>query len=100
MKAILLAAAVSQSIYGVELPPPQFDGAPPLAPITRIYQDLFTTDATCRAIGLREVNGRIWGCAYRTRNFCLVFLPNRVPRSLTEEMDRHETAHCAGWIHN
>ena len=102
--ALLLSLPVtaqpSQSIYNIEFPPPEFDGAPPLAPVVVVYNSLFETDRICRAIGLREAERRIWGCAFRLSTFfCLVFIPNQVPTSLTNEMYRHEYGHCAGWVH-
>lgn len=97
--AAVVALTLLDPKYHIELPPPQYDGAPPLSIVVKIGVSLFEADRVCRLFGVRHFDPPIWGCSIVNPAWCLIISPRGVPADFLALIDRHEEAHCAGWRH-
>lgn len=97
MTYLWLLAAMLDPVYGIELPPPQFD-RPPDMPVIEVVIPRQAMDRHCRAQGLTG-DGVILACTMSHDAVCVVFLPDDTPTPLIDVLRRHETAHCNGWRH-
>lgn len=97
MVSIVMSQASRDPLYGIEMPPPQYDF--PNGLMTEVFLDLPELTRVCKGINRDE--RRYWGCALPSPQFCLAFVPRPLsaPYSFVELIRRHERAHCNGWRH-
>jgi hypothetical protein len=99
--AFFVALASAAAAFDVDDPPAAFDG---LAPNKRVlHLPLAEIDFACRSRGTKASDKlRVVGCARRySEHFCDVILPDPRDVSAAEyrDVERHEQAHCNGWVH-
>lgn len=64
----------------------------------RSYRDV---QLICSLSGLELREGeRFYACAALAIVWCIIFIADDLPRWFVPEVQRHEIAHCGGWIHD
>lgn len=92
-----LALAATDPDWGIELPPPGFEGEA-FIPVIEVGIDLFEVNRVCHELGV-PTELRVWGCAITEPRWCLIFVPRGAPQSFIAVIRRHERGHCNGWRH-